>query len=312
VSALASSPSDGPGGEAALSDAGGKTDGSSGEAAGAGGGAAPSAPAATAARPAGRARRPDRMFGIKDIFTTINAMGGVVAICLCVEREPFWAGVSMLLGYLCGDTLDGWVARKLGTSNQFGAEYDTIADHLSHCIAPGAIVFTVYRDADLGLVPWAQWGLAVALGGAIMVTASIRHARNIVMPIEIKGVWAGLPRSVLGFIAVAYVDARLAPHMIGGMWLGVGLIPLICLGALTYFPFPNHHGLRNHFGYVRVLIGLTFATTIGILVLYPEFVFDVFLFWMLGYAAGSWMALTPEERVRYWAAVKAAQAKAAA
>lgn len=91
------------------------------------------------------------MFGIKDVFTTINAMGGVVAICLCVDGRPFAAGVAMLLGYLCGDTVDGWIARKLGTSNQFGAEYDTIADHLSHCIAPGAIVYTVYRQADLGM-----------------------------------------------------------------------------------------------------------------------------------------------------------------
>lgn len=259
-------------------------------------------------------RRPDRMFGVKDLFTTINVMGGVMAICLCVEHEPFWAGIAMLLGYLCGDTLDGWVARKLGTSNQFGAEYDTIADHLSHCIAPGAIVFTVYCDADMGLAPWAQWGLAVALGGSIMVAASIRHARNIVRPIEVKGVWVGLPRSVLGFIAVAFVDARLMPYMIGGHgpWLGVALIPLLCVATLTYWPFPNHRGTRAHFGYVRFLIALTFLTTIGILVLYPEFVFDVFLFWMLGYAAGSWIALTPEERARYRDAVKAGLAQARA
>ena len=50
------------------------------------------------------------MFGIKDVFTTINAMGGVVAICLCIDGRPFAAGVAMLLGYLCGDTVDGWIA----------------------------------------------------------------------------------------------------------------------------------------------------------------------------------------------------------
>lgn|GEM_PF-1129908 len=255
-------------------------------------------------------RRPVRMFGIKDIFTTINAMGGVIAICLCIDHRPFWAGVSMLLGYFFGDALDGWVARKLGTSNDFGAEYDTIADHLSHCIAPGAIVFTVYRDADLGLVPWAQWGLACALGGAIMVTASIRHARNIVRPISVKGVWVGLPRTVLGFLAVAYVDSQLAPHAIGGLWLGVVIIPLACVAALTYWPFANHHGLRSHFGFVRVLIALTFTTTLAVLVLYPAFVFDVFFFWMFGYSVGSWIALTPEERALYRAAVKTALAEA--
>lgn len=252
------------------------------------------------------------MFGVKDLFTTINCMGGAIAIFLCVEHRPFWAGVSMLLGYVFGDALDGWVARKLGTSNAFGAEFDTIADHLAHCIAPGAIVFTVYRDADLGLAPWAQFALAVALGGSIMVAASIRHARNIVKPISVKGVWVGLPRTVLGFLAVAYVDAQLAPYAPGGYWLGVVLIPLCCVATLTYWPFANHHGLRSHFWYVRVLIALTFITTLGVLVLHPAFVFDVFFFWMFGYSAGSWMALTPEERARYREAVKAGLAAAEA
>jgi phosphatidylserine synthase len=195
--------------------------------------------------------KPDRMFGVKDVFTTINAMGGVVAICLCIDGRPFWAGVAMLLGYLCGDTLDGWVARKLGTSNQFGAEYDTIADHLSHCIAPGAIVYTVYRQADLGMVEWQQQVLAIALGGAIMVTASIRHARNIVQPIEVKGIWVGLPRTVLGFICVAYADANLFHQYLGGLWFGLVLIPAACVAALTHWPFPSHRMARGHFGHVK-------------------------------------------------------------
>ena len=108
------------------------------------------------------------MFGIKDIFTTINLLGGVVAICLCIDGEPFYAGISVMLGYLCGDTLDGYVARKLGTSNAFGAEYDTISDHLSHIVAPAAIVYTVYKDVDLLPKPWDQV-LAIGLAASIIV-----------------------------------------------------------------------------------------------------------------------------------------------
>ena len=83
------------------------------------------------------------MFGIKDIFTTINLMGGVVAVCLCIEGHPYAAGISILIGYAAGDMVDGWVARKLNSANQFGAEYDTISDHMSHIVAPAAIVYTV-------------------------------------------------------------------------------------------------------------------------------------------------------------------------
>lgn len=250
------------------------------------------------------ARRGVGWFGIKDIFTTINAMGGVVAICLCIEGQPFWAGVSMLLGYLFGDTLDGWVARKLGTSNQFGAEYDTIADHLSHCIAPGAIVYTVYRGVDLGLAPLPTQIIAILLGGSIMVTASIRHARNIVRPIEVQGIWAGLPRTVLGFLGVAYVNAELAPHLLGGWWFGVVLIPLSCVIALTYLPFPSHRMTRIHHGYVRFFILAAFLTTIGFGIAYPAFVFDILWIWMMGYSLGSWSSMTRAERDAYFVEVR--------
>jgi hypothetical protein len=32
-----------------------------------------------------------RVFGLKDVFTTIHAVGGAVAVLLCVEGLPFEA-----------------------------------------------------------------------------------------------------------------------------------------------------------------------------------------------------------------------------
>ena len=243
--------------------------------------------------------RPRRMFGIKDLFTVINAMGGVVAICLCIEGEPYQAGLAVIIGYLCGDTLDGWVARKLGTSNSFGAEFDTIADHLAHCIAPGAVVYAVYRDVDLGLAPWPQQWLAIALAGSVMVTASIRHARNVVRPIDVKGVWFGLPRTTLGFMALAYVNARLAPDLPGGWWVGVVLIPACCIAALTYLPYPSHRMASPHLRYV---IPFSAAFVIGnavALVLHPEYVFDVVFLFCAAYAVAAPLTFTSAQRASY-------------
>ena len=237
-------------------------------------------------------------FGIKDIFTTINLLGGVVAICLCIDGQPFYAGISVMIGYLCGDTLDGWVARKLGTSNQFGAEYDTISDHLSHIVAPAAIVYTVYKDAGLLPDPWGQI-LAGALAASIIISVSIRHARNIVAPINVKGVWAGLPRSVLGFWAIAYCNATLAPHAPGGWWFGVVLIPLLSAATLTYLPFPSHRIARTHRVAFKVVAVGFFVTTIAMLLFARKFFFDMQFFFMAGYSMSSWMALTKDERVSY-------------
>jgi len=245
------------------------------------------------------------MFGVKDIFTTINVLGGAVGICLCIDGRPFEAGVAVMLGYLFGDTLDGWVARKLNSANEFGAEYDTIADHMSHCIAPAAIVYTVYKDAALLPTELLDKLLAIALAGAIIVVASIRHARNVVRPVKYKGIWAGLPRTVLGFLSIAYVNATLAAYAPGGMWIGVALIPALCVATLTYLPFANHHLGRLQFWYVRVLVALFFVTTFGILAVAPRFMFDVLFVWMVGYALTAWMGLTVQERGEFRKAVEA-------
>lgn len=249
------------------------------------------------------------MFGIKDIFTTINLLGGIVGICLCIDGQPYWAGVSVMIGYLCGDTLDGYVARKLGTQNAFGSEFDTIADHTSHVIAPAAIVYTVYKDVHLVPAPWDQV-MAIGLAASLIIAVSIRHARNIVAPVQYKGVWSGLPRSVLGFWAIAYVNANLAPYALGGWWLGVVLIPAMAIATLTYLPFPSHHITRNHYWYVYVVIIGAFAVNIAVWFIYPKFGFDVLFFFMAGYSLSAWMSLDPVERAKYREAVR--QAKLAA
>jgi len=43
------------------------------------------------------------MFGIKDLLTTVNLLGGVAAVCLCIEGRPYDAGVAIMLGYFLGD-----------------------------------------------------------------------------------------------------------------------------------------------------------------------------------------------------------------
>jgi CDP-diacylglycerol---serine O-phosphatidyltransferase len=248
------------------------------------------------------------VFGVKDVFTTINLLGGVIAICLCIDGRPYEAGIAVVLGYLLGDTLDGFIARKLGTANEFGAEYDTISDHTAHVIAPAAIVYTVYKDAQLLVSPWDQV-LAMGLAASLVVSVSVRHARNIIAPVEFKGVWAGLPRSVLGFIAIGYCNSSFAASAPGGWWLGVVLIPAMAIATLSYFPFPSHRMSRSHHLHVKILIFLFIASTSYAMLLRRELLFDVFTFWMTGYALTGWLSMTREERTHFWGVVREAKSR---
>lgn len=243
------------------------------------------------------------MFGIKDLFTTVNVLGGAFAIFLCIDGKPFAAGIAVILGYLLGDMLDGWVARRLRSANAFGAEYDTIADHLAHTIAPAAIIYTVYAQSSLVADPTGNKLIGAALGGAIMIASSIRHARNIVQPVHYKGIWSGLPRTILGFLVIGFSLSALVHHFPVSLWAGLVLVPLMCIATLGRWPYPSHHLPRKHFLYVRFLIVITFTSLIGALVFYPRIVFDVLLLFMGGYALGSFVILTPAERSAYREAV---------
>ncbi len=250
--------------------------------------------------------KPRNLFGIKDLFTTVNVLGGAAAILLCIEGRPFWAGVAILIGWIA-DMFDGAVARALGTANRFGGEFDTIADHLSHIIAPATILFTVYRDVDLGLGTRASWWIAAGVAGAIMVAGSVRHARNVVRPVTFKGIWCGLPRTAVGFLALGVADSKLLPLVPGGYWLGVAVCLAACWGTLTYLPFTSHHLARRLSWFARICVALTLLTTFGVLVFAREFVFDVLLFWMSGYSVAAWIGLTPEERATWKQLVKEAK-----
>ena len=237
------------------------------------------------------------MFGIKDIFTTINLLGGVVGICLCIDGRPYGPASRVMLGYLLGDALDGYVARKLNSANQFGAEFDTIADHTSHVIAPAAIVYTVYqrrrpparirgtrssrsrsrRRCDRGLdPPRAQHRRAGQLQGRVVRPAPLRARlhRDRLLQLDARGVRA---RWLVARRRADSRDGHRDAH-----------VPAVSE--------PPHQA--SFFWYVWVVIVITFGITIAMVFVYPKFFFDVLFFFMAGYSLSSWMSLTPEERDR--------------
>ena len=124
-------------------------------------------------------------FGVKDLFTLVNLMGGVFGIYFVMDQRPDWAGFAVLAGYLFGDTLDGVVARLTNTSNRFGSELDTATDHFVQAIVPAMIVYAVY----------AHGGHRVAgISPAIMITcATVRQALFTVAKMGDPLMYCGLP-----------------------------------------------------------------------------------------------------------------------
>ncbi len=234
-------------------------------------------------------------FGIKDLFTLINLMGGVFAIVLTAEGSFVGAGTALMLGYILGDTLDGPVARMTKTSNAFGSELDTATDHFTQAIAPAVLVYAVYAHGG-------HRAGGIALMSVIVACATIRQALFSVAKLGDPLMYCGLPRTVSGYGAAAYVLSHLFFDL-NPFRYGTGAVIITGFALLNLFPIPymTHRGRRRMQTYVQLLVLGFFVTPVIAVVLAPRYVFDVLFLWMFGYAVTAWIPIYPEEKRAFYA-----------
>lgn len=242
----------------------------------------------------GSMRRGPRSFHLKDVFTLVNMVSGVLAVRYVLLDEPRRAAYAVIAGYLFGDLLDGAVARLTHTSNRFGAELDSIVDHFVHVVVPGLIIYTVYADADHG------W-LGLATMGVLLSFATVRHARQAAARFDYPLCWCGLPRTASGFAAMALPLSHLfaVPHR-SDYWLGFGVISFLALLNLMPIPYMTHRGRRAMQPSVRAAVALGVVTPIITFLLFRSYTFDVCFFWVVCYAATGWLPVHPEERRSFY------------
>jgi len=234
-------------------------------------------------------------FGFKDVFTLINLAGGTAGIYLAMLGRPVDASYAVLLGFILGDSLDGYVARLTGHSNQFGSDFDTITDHLAQGIAPAFIVFSHLAAVNLEL--------ALGMTFLLIAAGSIRHARNTAVPFSFKFCWKGLPRPIAAMMLFSLYNSGLIWQLPGAHWWLAGLTVAIAAGLLTDFPFVSHHG-RKLQRWVVLLVLFAYVMVIGQALFYRQFVWEFLFLSMFAYIFLGWIVLHPEERREFWLAVR--------
>lgn len=229
-------------------------------------------------------------FGLKDLFTLVNLLSGVIAIRFALDDRVRAAGCAVVVGFLGGDLLDGFVARRTGTGNTFGAEFDSATDHFVHVLVPSLILYTVYQNDGHG------W-LGLAIVAVLIGAATIRHARFAVERFDFPLCWCGLPRTIAGFAALSFPLSHLFfddnPER---YWTGFGVVLVLSLLTLLPVPYMTHRGERPMQLYVKVFVGLFMVTPAIVLALRPAYAFDVFFFWIAGFALFGWFPLSRSER----------------
>lgn len=82
------------------------------------------------------------MFNLANILTAFNLLSGVLSIVLALHGRIDLAPFFILAAFLF-DFLDGFVARKMGTSGPLGVQLDSLADMVTFGVAPGIMVMVL-------------------------------------------------------------------------------------------------------------------------------------------------------------------------
>ncbi|MBS4025991.1 MAG: CDP-diacylglycerol--serine O-phosphatidyltransferase [Clostridia bacterium] len=127
---------------------------------------------------------------IPNIFTLANLFLGFLALIYTMEGL-FQLAASLILVSVVLDGLDGKVARKLGTTSNFGKELDSLADLVSFGVAPAILIYAFILQPDLGIA-----GLFMAVLFALC--GAVRLARFNTLNITTH--FLGVPITVAGGI----------------------------------------------------------------------------------------------------------------
>jgi CDP-diacylglycerol--serine O-phosphatidyltransferase len=185
---------------------------------------------------------------LPSLFTTGNLFLGFWAVIKTLNGQ-YDDAAPLILGAIVLDMLDGRIARMTGTTSEFGAELDSLADVISFGVAPALLA---YRWGFEG-VPRAGWLAAFFF----LVCGALRLARFNVQKHAVDGrYFVGLPIPAAAGQVAAVV--WVLPEPLEGHWLSVATsIAVVALGFLMVstlrYPSFKNVDLRRRRSYINVL-----------------------------------------------------------
>lgn len=91
-------------------------------------------------------------FILPNAFTSMNFLLGVFAVCWATgafssftSADPIRMGAYFTVLCVLLDKLDGFAARLVNASSEFGAQFDSLADLIAFGVAPAITVFFAYK-----------------------------------------------------------------------------------------------------------------------------------------------------------------------
>ena len=159
---------------------------------------------------------------LPSVITSVNLLAGMAALIYTLQ-DNYHLGAAMVLLAAVLDGLDGRVARKMGTSSEFGKQLDSLADLVSFGVAPAILAFA-WQLADLGM-------LGIIATMAFVLCGALRLARFNVL--NISDYFVGIPITIAGsLVALLVFWASSLPGAVSAFI--VGLLAVMMVSRLKF------------------------------------------------------------------------------
>lgn len=247
-----------------------------------------------------------KRFLVPNLFTGLNFLLGIYSILVMHEtfssptpeqpilgftKAPMMLAAWMIIWCVLFDKLDGFAARILKASSDFGAQFDSLADLVAFGVAPGFLVYFYMQTLDYAWFASHRPLMMISVS-LYMLCASMRLARyNAIDSEELVNYFHGLPSTFAGgFMAMSVIlfsKYQLAYRSPGFMLL----LPLLLIltGILMVSPLylPKLVRRENKFLNLIQVINIIVGYISGFGMVFPEYLYIMLLLYgVVGFTIG--------------------------
>jgi CDP-diacylglycerol--serine O-phosphatidyltransferase len=245
-------------------------------------------------------------FLVPNLFTGLNFLLGIYSILVMHEtfsspnpgqpilgfqKAPLILASWMIIWCVLFDKLDGFAARILKASSDFGAQFDSLADMAAFGIAPGFLVYFYLQTLDYAWFAGHRPLMIISVS-VYMLCASMRLARyNAIDSEELVNYFHGLPSTFAGgFMAMSvilYSKYEVAWRFPGSLLV----LPLLLIftGILMVSPLylPKLVSRQNKAFNLLQIANIIFGYICGFGMIFPEYLYGMLLLYgVFGFGFG--------------------------
>jgi len=190
---------------------------------------------------------------IPNIITLLSLIAGISSIKFSIQGNWKFAVLMIMLAAFF-DFFDGWMARKLKKSSQFGAELDSLSDFISFGLAPSLLINLSFTH-ELGRIGW-------VISLFYTICAALRLARFNIENMKEKSVtFFGIPSpAAAGIVMIPLYMGFMNFNILGIDYLYLSALILVYAGVMmiSRVPTPSLKSLKLNSSYSKLLV-LVFA-----------------------------------------------------